>query len=162
MRSDEFLRQFAGGKSQKPRVTVEGDVLIEWSYRAPVLVRVLTVLLVVALLLGYYALKHFRGFKMAPLDVVVTFVFFIFAGRFSTFSKNYSMTTVGVYEKLGGNWRNLGNWKDFKSCRREEKKVILEKRKGFPRTIRLSCPEKSKVFAVLNITNEQINKHRWR
>ena len=137
-------------------------MLIEWSYRAPVLVRVLTVLLAVALMLGYFALKHFRGFKMAPLDVVVTFVFFIFAGRFGTFSKSYSMTTVGIFEKLGANWRNLGRWKDFKSCRREEKKIILEKRKGFPRTVGLSCPERAKVLAVLSIANEQINKHRWK
>lgn len=156
------MRQFAGGKSQKPKVTVEGEVLVEWSYRAPVLVRAVTVLLAMGLMLGYYALKHFRGLKMAPLDVVVTFVFFIFAGRFSTFSKSYSMTTVGIFEKLGSNWRNLGKWKDFRSCRREEKKIILEKRKGFPKTVRLSCPEKSKVLAILSIANEQINKHRWR
>lgn len=156
------MRQLAGGKSQTPKVTVEGEVLVEWSYRTPLLARVLTLLLVAALMLGYYALKYFRGAKMAPLDVVVTFVFIIFAGRFSAFSKSYSMSTVGVYEKLGANWRNLGRWNDFKSCRREEAKVILEKRRGFPSAIRLSCPDKNKVLAVLNIANEQISKHRWR
>ncbi|MFQ5905115.1 MAG: hypothetical protein ACE5JA_00930 [bacterium] len=162
MRSEEFLKQFLWGREKKQKVVIEGETLIEWSYRLPLAVRVLAIAVPVGLLMGYYALKYFRRVKFAPLDVVVTLSLLLFGSRIAASSGKYALTTVGVYGMLSGNWRSLGRWEEFKSCRREEESIILEKRKGFSRLVKLRCSEKERMLAVLGLANEQISKRRWR
>jgi len=162
LRGDDLLKQFFAGQAQKQKGNIEGDVLIEWTQRVSARLRVLYVLGPVLLLLGYYAFKYFQGAKFSPFDIIVSFFLFIFGSRLAGATKKYSITSVGLYELTGTNWRTLGKWGQFESCRREEWSVILTKRKGFPRTVRLKCADRQKMVRMLTVANEQISRHRWK
>lgn len=162
MKPEDLLKQFLGARDKKQKVEIEGETLIEWSYRLPLVVRVLAILLPVGLIAGYYALKYFRHIKFAALDVIITLSLLVFGSRIAASSGKYTLTTLGIYGVMGGNWRSLGKWEEFKSCRREEQSIVLEKRKGFSRLVRLRCSDKGKMLAILGVANEQISKHRWR
>lgn len=162
MKRDDFLKQFLGGQGSKARQELEGDVLIEWTNRVPIRLRVLYLLAPVVGLLGYYAFKYLRGAKFAPLDMVITFFLLVFGSRLAGTSRKYSLTTAGVYQFTGANWRKLGEWGQFESCRREEGTIILGKRKGYPRVLKLPCNDREKMMRVLALANEQISRHRWK
>lgn len=162
MKRDDLLKEFLGPRAGKVKGKLEGEVLIEWTERTPLHRRILFVLGPVALLLGYYAVKYFRGVKLAPIDVIVSFFLFIFGSRLAGASRKYSLTTAGAYELAGTNWRRLGAWKQFESCRREEHSIVLTRRKGYPRAVRLRCTDRQKMLRVLALANEQISRHRWK
>jgi hypothetical protein len=162
LRRDDILKEFLGVRGQKVKGKLEGEILVEWTQRLPVIHRVLYVLGPVAILLGYYAVKYFRGIKLAPIDMIVSFFMFIFGSRLAAASKKYSLTTAGAYQLVGTNWRRLGAWQEFESCRREEHTVILTKRKGYPRAVRLRCTDRHKMLSILALANEQISRHRWK
>jgi hypothetical protein len=162
LKRDDFLRQFLGGQAERQKGKIEGDVLMEWTQRMPIQMRLLYVLGPVLLLLGYYAFKYFRGARFSPLDVVISFFLFVFGSRLAGAARKYSLTSVGVYELAGTNWRPLGKWNQFESCRREEHAIILTKRKGYPRTVSLKCADRQKMLRILALANEQISRHRWK
>jgi hypothetical protein len=162
LKSEDFLKQFLGGGTQKAKGEVEGETLIEWSYRPSAYLRVATILVPILLFLGYYAYKYLRGVKFAPLDLVITFFLIVFGSRLAGATKKYSLTTVGVFALLGTTWRALGRWGDFEHCRREGNLIVLARRKGFPRRIKLSCSETEKALHIMSVANEQISRRRWR
>ena len=162
MKKEDLLRQLLSGQTQKQKGNLEGEVLMEWTQRVSPRLRLLYILGPVLLLLGYYAFRYFQGAKFSPFDVIISFFLFIFGSRLAGATKKYSLTSVGVYELAGTNWRKLGKWDELESCRREESSVILTKRKGYPKTVRLRCSDRQKMVRILTLANEQISRHRWK
>jgi hypothetical protein len=158
---EDFAEKFLRGKSQKQKLMVEGEVLLQWTHRIPTVVRILSVLVPALLLLGYFAFKYSRRVKLDPFDAIFSAFLLIFGARMAASSMQYSLTTVGVYRLLGANWLRVGSWKDFKSVSRKEGGLVLEKKSGLRKKVGLGCLETEKVLAAVAICNEQINKYRW-
>ncbi len=162
MKPEEFLRQFLGGREEKPKGQAQGEVLIEWTHRIPPALRVLYMIGPLAALGAYYGYKYYRGAKFAAFDVVMTFFVFIFGSRLAGASRKYMLTTAGIYELRGTNWRALGRWEQFESCRKEEKAIVLGRRRGYPRALKIPCSDKGRLLTIVTHANEQISRRRWK
>jgi hypothetical protein len=162
LKSEEFFRQFAGGREEKAKEQMQGQVLIEWTYRIPPALRALYVIGPLVVLGAYYGYKYYKGAKFAVFDVFMAFFIFIFGSRLGGASRKYTLTTTGIYELRGTNSRALGRWEQFESCRREEKAIVLGRARGYPKALKIPCSDGGKLLTIVTYANDQISRRRWK